>query len=248
VIAGVTMLLGGALLAGVASASAVQLAARALQGFAAALVATATLGVAPASSAAGRARSAALRMFGATGAASGAIGVLAQPLLPEAPAWYWTVFVHLPAAVLLVGLALQLLPSAVVNRAELELEANSAIVVTGAIILVVYGLHSGVELGWTSLSTLALLGSGAILLTACGWVESRAPVAAERVAAEPVAALRDQRIVTDLTECFALGWSGAPTWPLASRCPCCEPAAVDEGDLVRCNMAGRSTTTPAATG
>jgi MFS family permease len=223
--AGITVLLGSALLTEFTSVSAVLLAARALQGVAAALVATASLAVPPASSATGRARNAALRMFGAAGAASGAIGVLAQRLLPGAPAWCWTVFVHLPAAVLFVGLAFRLMPSAVVNRAELELEANSAIVVTGAIVLVVYGLHSGVELGWSSLSTLGLLASGAIMLTACGWVESRV-----RVAAEPLAILQEQAMVTtDVTACFALGGRGAHTWLAVAWCPCCQSSSSMHG-------------------
>jgi hypothetical protein len=112
------------------------------------------------------ARDAALGMLGGAAVASGTVGVLAHWLLPAAPAWHRTVFVHLPAAVLLGGLALRLLPSAVVKRGELELEGKSAMLVTGAITLVVYGLHSGVELGWSARATLALLASGTIVLIA----------------------------------------------------------------------------------
>ena len=189
--------------------------------------------VPPTSSAAGRARNITFRMFGATAAASGAIRVLAQRLLPEAPGWYGTVFVHLPAAVLLVGLALRLLPRAVVRRAELELEANSAMVVTGAIMLVVYGLHSGAELGWSSPFTLALLASGAILLTAFGWVESRTRPAgglAGDLAEDRIDDSQQRAMVTpDVTMCFTLGVSGAQTWPPASGCP--DPAAAGCGPM-----------------
>jgi hypothetical protein len=71
--------------------------------------------------------------------------------------------------------------------------------------LVVYGLHGGAELGWDSLSTLALLGSGTILLIAFAWVESRA-----RAAMEPVATVQDGAVSpSDAIAVFAVGESDA---------------------------------------
>jgi len=143
---------------------------------------------------------AALAMFGAVSAATGMLGALARRVLPDELAWPWTLVVHVPVAVVLVVGALRLLPSAVVQRAELELEAHLAMVMTSAIMLVIYGLRSAGLLGWSSSATLASLGSGAVLWIVARWLESRS-----RTPVEPAVELRDHPIdVTALSVPFAL--------------------------------------------
>jgi hypothetical protein len=104
---------------------------------------TAAVAAAPVATASARTSRAALGVFGVVSAASEVLGALERRLLPADLAWHWALVAHAPVAVVLVGTALRLLPSAVVHRDQLELEATSAIVVTSAIMLIVQGLRSG---------------------------------------------------------------------------------------------------------
>ncbi|WP_329088520.1 MFS transporter [Actinomadura citrea] len=148
-------------------------AARAGQGVGAAAVAPAALALLT-TTFEGRARVRALGVWSAVNAAGGALGVLAGGLLTEYAGWRWVMLVNLPIA----AAALALVPAGVpAARAAVRERADvlGAVLATGGIGLLVFGVVRTDTRGWTSTATLATLAAAAVLLAAFVFAESRSP-------------------------------------------------------------------------
>lgn len=148
-------------------------AARAGQGAGAAAVAPAALALLT-TTFEGRARVRALGVWSAVNAAGGALGVLAGGVLTEYAGWRWVMLVNLP----IVAAALALVPAGVpAARAAARERADvlGAVLATGGIGLLVFGVVRTDTRGWTSAATLASLGAAAVLLAAFVFAESRSP-------------------------------------------------------------------------
>ncbi|NDU73724.1 MFS transporter [Actinomadura sp. DSM 109109] len=148
-------------------------AARAGQGAGAAAVAPAALALLAATFE-GRARVRALGVWSAVNAAGGALGVLAGGVLTEYAGWRWVMLVNLP----IVAVALALVPAGVpAARAAVRERADvlGAVLATGGVGLLVFGVVRTGTHGWTSPATLATLAAAAVLLAAFVLAESRSP-------------------------------------------------------------------------
>jgi EmrB/QacA subfamily drug resistance transporter len=189
-VVGLMVFASASLLAGLAQSAPLLISARALQGFGAALVSPSALAILAVTFAEGRERNQALGIFGAVGASSASVGVIASGLLTDGPGWRWIFFINVPIGALLIALAARFLPADRVDTGRRHYDAVGAGTVTSGLLLLVYGLNRGVDLGWRSATTLALFAGAAILLTIFVWVESRS-----RAPLVPGAILRNRTMV-----------------------------------------------------
>ena len=196
---GMAIFTAASLLAGLAGSAELLIGARALQGFGAALLAPSALSILAVTFAEGQERNRALGIFGAVGASSASIGVIASGLLTDGPGWRWIFFINIPVGLLLIALAARILPVDRAQRGPRHYDAAGAATVTAGLLLFVYGLNRGVEDGWRSATTLALFAAAAILLVAFVWVESRS-----RSPLVPAAALKNRTMLASDVAAFLL--------------------------------------------
>ncbi|MET8751258.1 MFS transporter [Streptomyces sp. NPDC004667] len=149
------------------------IAARAGQGLGAAAAAPAALAMLTTTFPEGPRRVRALGVWSAVNAAGGALGVLAGGLLTEYAGWRWVMLINLP----IVAAALALVPAGVpasTRPARRErLDGLGAVLATGGIGLLVFGVVRTDTRGWGSPATLTTLAAAAALLVAFVFAESR---------------------------------------------------------------------------
>ncbi|MEW2085519.1 MFS transporter [Streptomyces sp. NPDC005283] len=139
------------------------LAARAVQGLGAAVLAPATLTIVTAAVPPGPARARAIATWTAVGAAGGAAGGLVGGALTDLLSWRWVLLINVPfGALVLVGAAIRFTESRAGDGRRLDLPG--AVLVTGGLAAVAYGIVQTEESGWTAPATLLpLLGGLAVL-------------------------------------------------------------------------------------
>ena len=118
-------------------------------------------------------RAKAMGIFGFVAAGGGSIGVLLGGVLTNSLDWHWIFLVNAPIGVLVVLLSLRLLPATPGLAANGRLDLGGAITVTGSLMLAVYAIVNGNQVGWTSARTLGLLAAAAALLVAFLSIEGR---------------------------------------------------------------------------
>jgi EmrB/QacA subfamily drug resistance transporter len=167
VIFAVSSLVGGA-----AQDPGVLVGARMSQGLGAALMVPAALSILT-TSFVGPERHKVLAVWGAIGGLGSAVGVLLGGLLTEGPGWRWVLYVNPPVAVLLLFGIYALLPNDG-NRARVrDLDLIGALLVTGGMLLLVYGLVQAPDQGWSSAKTILELGGAGVILAIFLVAESR---------------------------------------------------------------------------
>jgi EmrB/QacA subfamily drug resistance transporter len=169
-------------LAGFAAASAVGgvaprfgwlLAARAAQGAFAALLTPTALSLLAVTFVEVRERARAFAVFGAIAGAGGALGLLLGGVLTQYVQWRWCLFINVPIAVAALVAARRVLPDVPV-LARSTLDVAGALLVTGGLASVVYGLSEAAGDGW-SVPTLTGLATGVALLAVFVIVEACSP-------------------------------------------------------------------------
>jgi len=118
------------------------------------------------------ARAKAMGFYGFVAAGGGSIGVLLGGLLTGAFNWHWIFLVNLPIGVAVLALAGFLLPESN-DKASGRLDIAGAITVTASLMLMVYGIVNGNQLGWFSAQTLLTLLGGALLLAVFIVIEAK---------------------------------------------------------------------------
>ena len=165
-VTGLSIFAGSSLLGGLAHSSSLLVGARFAQGLGAALLSPAALSTLTTTFRAGRERHTALGVWGAVSGLGGAAGVLFGGLLTEGPGWRWVLFVNVPlSAVAFIG-AFTLLRRDRIRARLANFDALGAILVTGGMLLLVYGLVKAPDVGWSTARTIAALSGAALLLTA----------------------------------------------------------------------------------
>lgn len=148
------------------------IAARTVQGVGAAVLAPATLTILTTSFPQGPARTRAIATWSAVGAGGGAAGGLVGGLLTQFLSWRWVLLINVPiGALVLVGAALCLGESRREGRRRLD--APGALLVTGGLALLTYGIVQTGEQGWTAAVALVPLIAGILVLGAFLAVEAR---------------------------------------------------------------------------
>jgi EmrB/QacA subfamily drug resistance transporter len=120
-----------------------------------------------------RERAKAMGIYGFVCSAGGSIGVLLGGFLTTSFNWHWIFLVNVPIGLLVYLASARLLPKDQVSGATVKLDFAGAITVTASMMLAVYAIVNGQQLGWTSSTTLALLGTATALLIAFLLIETR---------------------------------------------------------------------------
>jgi EmrB/QacA subfamily drug resistance transporter len=118
-------------------------------------------------------RAKAMGIFGFVAAGGGSLGVVLGGVLTDLISWHWIFLVNVPVGALVVFLALRLLPAERAGAMSGRLDVAGAVTVTTALIIAVYAIVNGNQNGWTSATTLGLLGASATGLALFLIIESR---------------------------------------------------------------------------
>jgi EmrB/QacA subfamily drug resistance transporter len=118
-------------------------------------------------------RAKAMGIFGFVAAGGGSIGVLLGGVLTDLISWHWIFLVNVPIGALVVFLSMRLLPAERGETMSGRLDVAGAVTVTAALIIAVYAIVNGNKNGWTSATTLGLLGTSAVVLALFLGIESR---------------------------------------------------------------------------
>jgi EmrB/QacA subfamily drug resistance transporter len=170
---GLGLFTAASLACGLSTSQGVLIGARAVQGIGGAIVSAValslimTLFVEPAE------RAKAMGVFGFVASGGGSIGVLLGGILTDALSWHWIFLVNVPIGIAVLFLTLRLIPNTPGTAGEGRLDIAGAITVTASLMIAVYAIVNGNEVGWTTFRTLGLLGLAAALLGAFVLIESR---------------------------------------------------------------------------
>jgi EmrB/QacA subfamily drug resistance transporter len=148
--------------------------ARAVQGFGGAVVSAVALSLIMTLFTDAEERTKAMGVFGFVMAAGGSIGVLLGGVLTDVLSWHWIFLVNLPIGIAVYALTLVLIPGGR-GQGAAQLDVAGAATVTASLMLAVYAIVNGNNVGWTSARTLGLLAGSGALLGIFLWVESRVP-------------------------------------------------------------------------
>jgi MFS family permease len=106
-------------------------------------------------------------------AGGGSLGVLLGGVLTDLLSWHWIFLVNVPIGAAVCLLSLRLLPAGHTPANRTRLDVAGAVTITVAVMLGVYAIVNGNQVGWTSSRTLGLLAGAAVLMVAFVVVEAR---------------------------------------------------------------------------
>ncbi len=158
---------------GLATSQEMLIGARAVQGIGGAVVSAVALSLMMTLFTEPAERAKAMGVFGFVASGGGSIGVLLGGVLTDVLNWHWIFLVNVPVGILVVVLSLMLIPAARVPTAAVKLDVAGAVTVTSALMLAVYAIVNGNEVGWLTARTLGLLAVSAGLLVTFLVIESR---------------------------------------------------------------------------
>ncbi|BEP60194.1 DHA2 family efflux MFS transporter permease subunit [Variovorax sp. V213] len=158
---------------GVANSQALLVAARAVQGLGGAVVSAVALSLIMNLFTEPADRAKAMGVYGFVCAGGGSIGVLLGGLLTSTLSWHWIFLVNLPIGVAVYALCIALLPSARGHAHGEKLDVAGAVAVTLSLMLAVYAIVNGNEVGWQSTQTLGLLCAAVVLMAVFIAIEAK---------------------------------------------------------------------------
>jgi EmrB/QacA subfamily drug resistance transporter len=120
-------------------------------------------------------RAKAMGVFGFVMSGGGAIGVLLGGVLTGLLTWQWIFLVNVPIGVAVWLLVMRLIPGETTRTGSTSVDVRGAALVTGSLMLLVYGVVGGNAAGWTSTRTLGILGAALLGLAAFVAREARIP-------------------------------------------------------------------------
>jgi EmrB/QacA subfamily drug resistance transporter len=187
---------------GLARSQAVLMGARAVQGVGGAIVSAVALSLMMALFTEPAERAKAMGVFGFVAAGGGSIGVLLGGVLTGALGWHSVFLVNLPIGVVVCVLSLVLLRAGRGPVAAERLDVAGAVTVTASLMLAVYAIVNGNDVGWTSVRTIGILGAAAVLLALFLMIEGRV-----RAPLVPLGLFRLRTVVT--ANVVGVLWSAA---------------------------------------
>ncbi|WP_240981385.1 MULTISPECIES: DHA2 family efflux MFS transporter permease subunit [unclassified Streptomyces] len=171
-LAGLGLFTAASVVGGLAPEGGYLVAARAAQGLGAAALSPATLTLVTSAVPPGAARTRAIATWTAVGAAGGAAGGFVGGLLVDLLNWRWVLLVNAPLGVLILAAAVLWLAESRTAEGR-RLDLPGAVLVTGGLATLAYGIVQTEMAGWTSAATLLPLLGGLALLAVFVAVEKR---------------------------------------------------------------------------
>jgi EmrB/QacA subfamily drug resistance transporter len=184
-VTGVLLFTAGSLAGGLAASATFLILARAAQGIGAAIIAPTALSLVADTFGEGGERNRALGVYSAVSAGGGALGLLLGGILTTYVSWRWTLFVNVPAGILLALVAPRVLVAGTARGGRLDLPG--ALAATAGAGLLVSGLTRAATHGWSDHVTTAVMALAAVLLVAFVLIE-----ASSRQPLMPLRMLRDR--------------------------------------------------------
>ncbi len=171
-ISGIVLFTAASLCCGLAQTQEVLVIARAVQGLGGAVASAVALSLMMTLFTEPAERAKAMGVFGFVASGGGSIGVLLGGVLTDSLDWHWIFLVNLPIGVAVCACSLRLLPAGR-GPAGGRLDVAGAVTVTAALMLAVYAIVNGNQVGWTSAQTLGELVLAAAILGLFLVIESR---------------------------------------------------------------------------
>jgi EmrB/QacA subfamily drug resistance transporter len=184
--AGIVVFALASLTGGVAQDPGMLVAARLVQGLGAAMMVPAALSTLTTTFSEGTDRHKALGAWGGIAGLASAAGVFLGGLLTEDASWRWVFWVNLPVAAFLLVATFRVVDGERDTTRTRNFDSLGALLVTGGMLLLVYGLVKAPGQGWGSGRTIGELAGAAVLLLGF--------VANERRHANPLAPLSIFRV------------------------------------------------------
>jgi EmrB/QacA subfamily drug resistance transporter len=172
-VAGVLLFALCSLVGGLARNETTLITARLVQGIGAALMAPAALSLVTTSFKEGVDRHKALGILGGISGLGAAAGVFFGGVLSEGPGWRWVLFVNVPVCALILLGAFRLLSGERPAGPRGSFDVRGAVLVTVAVLLLVYALIEAPDHGWGTTRTIGELATAAIVLIAFVLNEAR---------------------------------------------------------------------------
>jgi EmrB/QacA subfamily drug resistance transporter len=172
-LAGLALFTLASLGCGLATSQAFLVGARAVQGVGGAIVSAVALSLLMVMFTEQGERAKAMGVFGFVLSGGGVLGVLLGGVLTDVLSWHWIFLVNLPVGIGVFALGRALLPSGAAAAASRRIDVAGAVTVTASLMLAVYAIVNGNEVGWATARTLGLLAGALALLTAFLVIEAR---------------------------------------------------------------------------
>jgi EmrB/QacA subfamily drug resistance transporter len=147
--------------------------ARALQGLGAAVISAASLAIVTSSFAEGAERNRALGLWAAMGGIGGTAGALLGGLLTQAFDWPAIFILNVPVGIAVLLAGRRVIPIAAPADRERGFDAAGAVLISGGLTALVFGIVRTDALGWGSPGVLVPLAGGLVLLGLFALVEGR---------------------------------------------------------------------------
>ncbi|HTX62002.1 MAG TPA: MFS transporter, partial [Acidimicrobiales bacterium] len=123
----------------------------------------------------GAVRNRALGYYGATASVGFVAGLVLGGVLVQFFDWRAVLWVNVPIGLLAAGLAPVLIKDVPRKVDRMHLDVGGAVLVTGTVASLVFGVSEGPDLGWTSATTLGALALSLVFAVAFVYVEQRHP-------------------------------------------------------------------------
>jgi EmrB/QacA subfamily drug resistance transporter len=147
--------------------------ARAIQGFGAAVISAASLAIVTGNFKEGAERNRALGLWAAMGGVGGSAGVLLGGSLTQAFSWPAVFIINIPVGIAVLIAGRRLIPRESAVASERKLDVPGAVLISGGLTAIVYGIVRTDSLGWGSVGVLAPLALGIVLLGLFAVVEGK---------------------------------------------------------------------------
>ena len=170
---GIVLFTVASLACGVARSQEMLIIARAVQGLGGAVVSAVALSLIMNLFTEAGERARAMGVYGFVCAGGGSIGVLLGGALTSTLSWHWIFLVNLPVGIAIYIACLRMLPDSRSQADGVKLDVAGAMTITLSLMLAVYAIVNGNQVGWTSIQTLAMLGTACALFVLFLAIESR---------------------------------------------------------------------------
>ena len=172
-LAGITLFTLASAACGLANSQELLVGARAVQGIGGAVVSAVALSLMMTLFTEPAERAKAMGIFGFVASGGGSIGVLLGGVITDVLDWHWIFLVNVPVGIAVIVLTFMTIPSTRVATAAQRLDVAGALTVTASLMIAVYAIVNGNEVGWLTARTLGLLAAAGALLAVFLVIEAR---------------------------------------------------------------------------
>ena len=163
---GIVLFTLASLACGLATSQGFLVGARAVQGLGGAIVSAVALSLTMTLFTETNERAKAMGVFGFVASGGGTLGVIAGGVLTDLFSWHWIFLVNIPIGIAVYALSSALLPRDHIAAGGRQVDVAGAVIVTASLMLAVYAIVNGNEVGWLTFRTIGILAAAGLLLLA----------------------------------------------------------------------------------